>query len=303
MNSTTKAHLSLFIAQVIYSISFVVGKILTASYMPALALVLVRMMVAMPLFWITSLLFVREKTNKKDIPRFILLAFFGVAINQTFFIKGLSLTSPISAAIMMITTPILVLIIAALLLKERITLLKTLGIVLGFAGAAVLMLNSGLNTSGRSDNPMGDLMIFINATAWGTYLVMVKPMMKKYQTVTILKWIFVFGLILVFPFGYSDLRATAWSSFGTTIWLYIAFMAIGTTFIAYILNVYALNALSPSVVSAYIYLQPLMTAVLAISTGHDSINWMKVFAATLIFAGVYLASMNTKRKESFVEPL
>ncbi len=297
----SKAHIALFVAQVISSISFIVGKILTASYLPPLALVLVRILVATPLFWITGFLFAKEKVDKKDLPKFLLLAVFGVAINQTLFIEGLSLTSPISAAIMMITTPILVLIISVLLIKERITVVKTVGIVLGFAGAAVLMLNSGMNASGRSDNPIGDLMIFINAAAWGTYLVMVKPMMKKYHTVTILKWIFTFGLILVFPIGFRDLTSVHWSSLGSTVWLYIAFMAVGTTFIAYILNVYALNSLSASVVSAYIYLQPLLTAAIAISTGHDSVNWMKVFAALLIFAGVYLASRNTKRKISVVE--
>src|SRR6185437_13072245 len=155
MKENSKAHIALFIAQVIYSFSFVIGKVLTGSYLAPIVLVLIRMMVATPLFWITGLLFVREKTSRQDLPKLMILAIFGVAINQTFFIKGLSLTSPISAAIMMITSPILVLIIAALLIKERITLIKTVGIVLGFAGAAVLMLNSRLSASGKADNPWG----------------------------------------------------------------------------------------------------------------------------------------------------
>src|SRR4029079_13113194 len=124
-------------------------KILTKDYIPPYALVMLRVLFAAPLFWFTALLFVREKTDRKDIPKLIMLAVFGVVINQSFFIKGLSLTSPISAAIMMITSPILVIIVASVLIKERITWLRTLGIIIGFAGAAILMLNSGLNSGGK----------------------------------------------------------------------------------------------------------------------------------------------------------
>jgi drug/metabolite transporter (DMT)-like permease len=257
------------------------------------ALVLLRGLGAMPLFWLADLFFIKEKTDKKDLPRLFLLCLFGVTINQTLFIKGLSLTSPISAAIMMITTPILVVVVAGFLIREKITWVRTAGIITGFAGAAVLMINSGLNTGGREDNPFGDLLIFINALSWGTYLVLVKPMMKKYHTITILRWTFTFSLIFILPIGYQQLSHIQWELFTPKEFGLLFFVIFFTTFLAYLLNIYALKELSPAVVSAYIYLQPVLTAIIAITTGNDSISWIKVFSALLIFTGVFLVSKNS----------
>jgi drug/metabolite transporter (DMT)-like permease len=257
---------------------------------------MLRVIGVVPLLWLTDLLFIKEKTSRKDIPMMMLLAVFGVTINQSLFIKGLSLTSPISASIMMITTPILVIIVGGFLIKEKITWLRVAGIVIGFAGAATLMLTSGMDAGSRADNPVGDLLIFINALSWGTYLVLVKPVMKKYHTVTILRWIFTFSLFVIVPVGFQQFQQVQWQSLSSQTIFYLFFIVFFTTYVAYLLNVYALNALSPAVVSAYIYLQPLLTALIAISTGNDSLNWMKALSALMIFAGVYLVSMRTKVK-------
>jgi drug/metabolite transporter (DMT)-like permease len=292
VNHTTRAHVFLFASQVIYAITFVIAKVLMRDHIGPFALVLLRALGSLPLFWLADLIFVREKTDKRDFPKLFLLCLFGVTINQTLFIKGLSLTSPISAAIMMITSPILVVIIAAFLIHERITWLRTAGIVMGFAGAATLMLHSGLNAEGKGDDPLGDLFIFINALSWGTYLVLVKPLMKKYHTITILRWTFTFSLIFIIPLGYGQLTEISWSTIPASGYAMLLFVIFITTFLAYLLNIYALKELSPAVVSAYIYLQPVLTAMIAIGTGNDSITFMKVFSALLIFGGVYLVSMN-----------
>ncbi len=243
------------------------------------------------LFWLTGLIFVREKVQKKDLKRLFLLAIFGVCINQMLFLKGLDMTSSINAAIMMITTPILVLILAALVIKEKITVLKLAGILLGFLGAGMLMYSANHAKGGQSD-ALGDLFILLNATSWGLYLVLVKPMMLKYHTITILKWVFLFGSFLVLPFGIMEVKATDFSSFAWEAWRDIGFIIIGTTFVAYLLNTYALKALSPSVVSAYIYLQPILTAALALYLGKDQLDVFKVLSALCIFTGVYLVSVN-----------
>jgi len=290
-----KSHIYLFIAQVIYAVSFIVAKILTRDYIPAYALVFLRVLCVAPLFWITDFIFVRERTERKDIPKLLLLAIVGVVINQTLFIKGLSLTSPISAAIMMISSPILVVIVASILIKERITLVRSVGIAVGFTGAATLMLNSGLAGGGKQDNPLGDLLILINALSWGFYLVLSKPLMAKYHTVTILKWIFTLALPIIALIGVNEFKDVAWHLFPVKIWLFTFFVVFGTTFLAYLLNVYALKDLSPSVVSAYIYLQPLLTALIAISTGNDTLSFMKIISALMIFAGVYLVSKQPKK--------
>jgi len=219
------------------------------------------------------------------------LGIFGVAVNQSLFLKGLHLTSPIDAAIMMITTPILVLIIASMLIKEKITMLKISGIVIGFSGAAFLVFQN-MNGVQKESSFLGDLFVFINAISWGTYLVLVKPLMKKYHTITILKWTFLFALPMVLPFGISDGLQVEWANISMEIILYSIYVVVFTTFIAYLLNTLALKELSPSIVSAYIYLQPLLTALIAIYVfRNDMLTWEKAISALLIFIGVYLVSL------------
>jgi len=296
MNKTVQAHLALFISQVLYAASFPIAKVVMEG-VPSGLLVLMRVAGAIVLFWFSSL-FLKDRVEKKDFPRLVLLAVCGVAINQSFFLKGLHLTSPIDAAIMMITTPILVLIIASLIIKERITVVKLSGIIIGFSGAAYLVYQ---NLSGvhKDSSFLGDIYIFINAVSWGTFLVLVKPLMKKYHTVTVLKWTFTFGLPLVFPFGISDALSFDWQSLSPKIIIYILFIVVLITFVAYLFNTLALKELSPSIVSAYIYLQPLLTALITIFIfQNDALTWGKVICALMIFIGVYLVSMEQKQKKN-----
>ncbi|MBI4945142.1 MAG: DMT family transporter [Bacteroidetes bacterium] len=289
MNKTLKAHLALFFAQVLYAVSFPIAKIVMET-IPSVALVLLRVVGAVILFW-TSSLIVNERVERKDFFRLFILGMCGVAINQSLFLKGLHLTSPIDAAIMMITTPILVLVIASLLIKERITSLKFSGIIIGFSGAAFLVYQ---NLSGvhKDSSFLGDVFVFINAVSWGTFLVLGKPLMKKYHTITILKWTFLFGFPMVLPFGINDAMHVDWSGLSMKLILFIGFVVVFVTFVAYLLNTLALKELSPAVVSAYIYLQPLLTALITIFIfKSDALTWEKSTSALMIFIGVYLVSM------------
>jgi drug/metabolite transporter (DMT)-like permease len=288
MSKTLLAHLALIAAMCIYALSFSLVKEVSPSHIAPLGFVLMRIAGAAPLFWLSRFI-IRERVENRDLPKLFLLSVFGVALNQSLFMTGLSRTAPISAAIIMITSPLLVLIISNIILRERITLTRLGGILLGLGGAAVLIL-TGSSSGSREDDALGDLFIFINALSWGTYLVLVKPLMSKYHTVTILSWVFLFGGILVFPFGISQLAAVDWASFTSRHWFDVLFVVFGITFVAYLLNTYALSALSPSVVSAYIYLQPLLAAAIALWLGKDELSWQKLVSAFLIFTGVWLAS-------------
>ncbi len=295
MNKTLQAHIALFIAQVLYAASFPIAKIVMGDEgIPYNVLVILRISGAIILFWGSSLI-INEKVERKDFGRLFILSICGVAVNQSLFLKGLALTSPIDAAIMMITTPILVLIIASILIKERITLLKSSGILIAFAGAAYLVIQnmSGVN---KESSFLGDVYVFINALSWGTFLVLVKPLMKKYHTITILKWTFLFGFFLVLPLGISDAVSFNWQGLSQEIILFTAFVIVFTTFVAYLLNTIALKELSPSIAGAYIYLQPLLTALIAIFIfKNDDLTWQKAVSALMIFAGVYLVSMGPKK--------
>lgn len=293
---TPGAHLALLLSMMIYAAGFTLIKEVTPSHIGPHGFVAVRVLGATPLLWLTGL-FIPQRIEKADLKKLALLSLFGVSINQSLFVRGMSLTSPISGAIIMITSPLLVLVIGSIVLKEKITWLRLGGILTGLGGAALLILTSNLN-SAKEDSPLGDLFIFINALSWGTFLVLVKPLMAKYHTVNVLKWVFLFGLIILVPIGYTDLSAAAWSGFDGKTWFDICFVVFGVTFIAYILNVYALKQLSPAIVSAYIYLQPVMAAAIALYLGKDALSWQKIISALLIFGGVMMASLKPKAGSS-----
>lgn len=288
ISNSLKAHLSLLSANIIYSASFIIAKDAMEAAIPPSGFVFIRVWGACILFWILATILTKEKIERKDIPRVALLGLFGVATNQLFFLNGLHITAPINAAILMVTTPILVLIISSIVLKDKINFTNIGGIIIGFIGAALLLLVRRGNTE-DTGSLKGDVFIFINALSWGIYLVLAKPLMKKYNTITILKWAFLFGAIYVIPFGLNDFLAVQWN-FTPYIWFAIIFIVLVVTVIAYLLNTYALKELSSSVVSAYIYLQPVLAAAIALVAGKDQVTWVKIAATILIFIGVYMAS-------------
>lgn len=279
---------------IIYAAGFSIIKRVTPEFITPAGFVAVRIIGATPLLWLSGL-FIREKVEKADLKKIAGLSLLGVTINQSLFIKGMALTSPISGAIIMVTSPLIVLIIGHLILKEKITWSRISGILIGLAGAALLITTSHMS-NGNSDNALGDLFIFINALSWGSFLVFVKPLMLKYNTITVLKWVFFFGAFILIPLGWTGLMAAKWSTFSGETWFDISFVVVGVTFIAYLLNVFSLKILSPTVVSAYIYLQPVFAAAIALYLGLDHISWYKIASAAMIFAGVLLASQNTTRK-------
>ncbi len=294
MSSNLKAHMALLGANLIYGINYTVAKDIMPVYIQSFGLVFCRVIGALALFWIVHL-FNYEKVEKKD---FLLLAtcgVFGVFANQLMFLYGLDHTTPINAGIIMTSNPILVLIASAIILKNRITLTKLGGIGLGIVGALLLLLFKK-DFSFGSDTIRGDLFIFLNAVSYGIYLVIAVPLMRKYKPITVIKWVFTFGFIFVFPFGIEQFTEIEWASFSLKIWLEVGFVIIATTFFAYLLNIYGLKKLNPSVVSTYIYLQPLLAALVAIWAGKDTLDWIKIAAAVLIFSGVYLVSKTKSQK-------
>ncbi len=289
------AHAALLAVSFIYGLNYIVAKDVMTGYIDPLGFVFIRISGAMLLFIPLFLSFKREPVRRKDLGRMALCGFFGVALNQTLFFSGLQLTSPINAAIMMTTNPILVLVIASFIIKERINVMKMLGIVAGLGGALILI-SFGKEFGFGMETIAGDVMVFINAVSYAVYLVLVKPLMKRYSPLTVITWVFSFGFLYVIPFGYGQFSEVNWDSFSTKIWLEVGFVILFTTFFAYLLNIYALRRVSPTVVSFYIYSQPLLAALIAISIGLDRLDWVKVVSAVLIFTGVYLVGFSPSRK-------
>ena len=295
MKKIILAHIALIFANLIYAINFTLAKDVMPEYIMPSGFILLRVSSAVILFSMVYFLFIREKIKKKDLIKLAFCGLFGVAINQLFFFEGLNLTSPINASIIMTTNPIIVLVISFVILKDKITGYKLFGVLLGVFGAWNLILNS-TNISVSSGSGLGDVFVLINATSYGLYLVLVKPLMSKYNPITILFIVFSFGLIFVFPFGYNELSLVDWTEIPNNIWFEIGFVVLFTTFFAYLLNAFALKNVSPNTVSIYIYLQPVLASCFAIYWGADELKEDKIIAALFIFAGVYLVSKESEKR-------
>ncbi len=289
LNKTALSHLALFAANLIYAITFTVAKDVMGGYVSPIAFILMRATGATIMFWIIHQLFIREKVDKKDWKWLFLCGFFGVAFNQMMFFKGLDLTTPINAAVTMTSTPILVFLSAIYLGQERLNLRRGIGILLGAVGAITLILMS--TSQLRAENPtLGNFLVFVNAISYSIYLVLAKPLMTKYNPVTVIKWAFTIGWVMILPFGAQGLSEVVWTDMGPNIIWSIVFVVVGTSFLAYLFNIIALKNLRASTVSFYIYLQPLLATVIALSVGSDSLSATKVLSGVAIFIGVFLVS-------------
>jgi drug/metabolite transporter (DMT)-like permease len=212
------------------------------------------------------------------------------------FFEGLNLTTPINAAVIMTSNPILVLIMSAILLREKLKPIKIIGVLLGAAGALYLILGSGEAELISPDVSLGNLLILLNASSYALYLVIVKPLMAKYDALLVIKWVFTAGMIFVIPAGIGQFTKVDWSSWTPSIIAAVAFVVVFTTFVAYLFNVFALKTLSSATVSTYIYLQPLFTTFIALFLARDVLTFRAVAAAILIFTGVYLAGKKSGTK-------
>ncbi|MEO8234015.1 MAG: DMT family transporter [Flavobacterium sp.] len=293
MSKRNLAIIGATIVSIIYGVTFTIAKDVMPKYIDAFGFILLRVGGTTVLFWIISLFIKTEKIEKADFPRIIAAAFFGVALNMLTFFKGLSYTSPIMGAVIMVTTPMIVLILSAILIKERMKTKKILGIILGLAGTLFLILyGKSMNNAPKAG--LGNLLVFINAVSYGFYLIIVKKLMDKYKALSFVKWIYLFGFVMVLPFGYNEFQDVNWSVIPIDIFWKIGFVVLFSTFFTYLLNLLSMKELKPTTVAVFIYLQPLFATIFAIGLGKDELTLVKIGSAILIFSGVYLVTQKKK---------
>lgn len=302
MNSNIyKAHFALLGANLIYGANYIIAKGIMPEKINPNAFVFIRLACCVILFWTIKFFFVKENVERKDFLRLILCGLLGAAANMLFFFHGINLTSPVDASIIMTVTPVIVLIFSFFILKERITKNKLIGITIAGIGAVFLIIY-GSKATGTSSF-IGNLFVFLNATSYGLYLVIAKTLMKKYNAITVISWMFLFGLIFVAPLTITDFINTNFEAFTTNTYLVIGYVVLFTTFLAYLFNVYALNHVMPSVTSSYIYLQPvisfIMVSIYAYVLMQDAyaqdIDLVKILSCIMVIIGVYIISKPTKK--------
>ena len=300
MKGTWIAHASLAAASLIYGANYIIAKTVMPDPIGPSSFIVLRVVGACILFWLIAAKRL-QLPARSDWWRFLVCAISGVAINQLLFFNGLALTSPVNSSIIMTSNPILVMVISAWMLRQRITPLKLLGLFSGAAGALLLLWKSSQQTHADS-SLLGDLFILINSISWGFYLVFVKPLMAKYHPMMITAWVFFLGIFLVTPFGGVGFSDVPWSSLTGWQWFAVSYVVVATTFLAYLFNMIGVQHLTPTVVSSYIYFQPMLAGVFAYFFSWfldrdftSGITAFKLFCTLLIFIGVFLVSRSDQK--------
>ena len=285
-------HIALFLANTIYAVNYIFAKDVMPYYITPTGFILLRVSSAAIIFFLIHSFFIKEKLHKKDMLYFFICAVFGIVINMLCFFEGLNLTSPINASLIMITTPLIVYVLSLYFKKEEHHYRKLIGVILGLFGASLLITEGVFNFQ---INNLGDLLVLLNAISYGIYLILIKSMMAKYHPITVLKNLFLLGLLILIPIGWSDLYQINFSEMPFGIILKILFVLLFTTCGAYFLNIYAISKVSSSTVAFYIYLQPLLATVLAIILRKDLLTDLKLVSALFIFLGVYFVIKRGKK--------
>lgn len=300
MKPTAKAHIAVLCTNLFFASNYSMVKYISPSLVKPFGLNILRVGVSIILFWLFWFWgktlpggqSVKPGIRKKDIGLFLLCALTGVGLNQTLFIKGLTLTTPIHASLLILCTPLLITIFAFWILREKVTTLKILGLILGIGGSVILILAKE-NTNAGDDYLTGDLLIILNAIFYACFFILVKPLMIKYSPVHVIRWIFTIGFFLLLPFGWRQFTEIQWQQFEWSHISSLTFIVIAGTFLAYLFNVYGILHLGAGITGSYIYTQPIFAAIIATLFLNENLSIQKLIAGILIFAGVFLVSRKT----------
>jgi len=286
-----------FGATLIYGLNHTVAKNVMPTYIEPFAFILLRVLGAAVLFWIFSFFVKNDKIDNKDWPRIILCSFLGMVINMLSFFKGLELSTPINSSVLITTVPIFVFLFSAIIIKESVSKIKIIGITAGFVGALILILKSPSTGFNAPNIPIGNSLFILNSSSFGLYLIFVKPLVEKYNIITLFRWLFLFGLLMNLPITFSKFSNVDWINlpFYDAI-VPMMYVVIGTTFLTYLLNAYALTKLKASTVSSFVYLQPIVGIIYALTTKNDSLTIVSLMGMSLIFAGIYLVTKKVEKK-------
>ena len=290
MNKRNLALIAAFLATSIYGINHTIAKEVMPIYIGSSGFIMLRLLGATSIFWLLGLFAPKEKIERVDFLKIIFASILGMCINMLAFFRGLELSTPINSGVIITLSPVLVLILSYFFLKEKITVKKILGILIGFSGAVFLILNSSKTGINAPNIPLGNSFFLLNASAYAGYLIIVKPLTRKYNIFTLMKWLFLIGLILSAPITFNQFIEVKWTELPWfAIWR-MGYVVIGTTFLTYLFNIYALKKLSPTTVGSFIYLQPIITILFALITANDTLDTTKILSCILVFIGVYLVS-------------
>ncbi len=293
-NDSTAPHLALIAVQVLFATWPIIGKIALRT-VPSVALVGFRVAGAS----ITLLVLAKMSGSLQPIKRpdwalLIVSSMLGLVLNQLLFTKGLSLTTAINATLLSTTIPVFTLLVGVMLGTDRVTLRRLAGIALAASGV-IYLIGPG-RTQFSAATRTGDMLIVSNSLCYGAYIAVSKNLMKRYNALTVITWLFVIGCVVAVPAGAFSLAHITLGSISWRVWLAILYIIVLPTAGAYYLSGWALARVPPSTVAVYVYLQPLFAFAVAPIILGESLSIHTVIASLLIFAGVLVVTRR-KRKE------
>ena len=294
-----KGHILIMLANILFGASMSVFKYLLTADVPPEAITIMRAIFACMMFWLVSFFMPKEKVLPKDLCLLFVCALCGVGINQWLFVIGLKNSSPVNASIIATAVPIFVLLLAALVLKEPITAKKSLGVFLGVSGGLLLVFNSTQTTSG-TNSLWGDMLMLLNQLMYSVYLVLSKPLSRRYSSVIMMKWMFLFSTLALAPFCLQYMQYVPMfhrETFNVSQLYALLYLLFGATFVSFMLIPMALKQIRPTTVSMYNYVQPIIASAIAVAVGQDTFSMQKLLSAALVFVGVYLVTQSKKRKD------
>ena len=283
-------------ATLIYALNHTIAKDVMPTYIQGFGFIGIRLIGATIAFWLIGLLMTKQHIDKADRSAFLRAAFFGMAINMLAFFKGLEYSTPINSTVIITTTPIMVFLFSVILLKENIRPKRAIGVLIGFLGALSLVLFSQQAPANAPNISLGNFLFIANASTYGLYMIYVKPLSEKYNTIHLLKWLFLIGLLMTMPFTLPELLEVDFQQMPHSVWWRIGFVVLGTTFMTYLLMVYAIRHLRATSLSVFTYLQPIIGIVYAALVGADFMTPVKWIAMSLVLLGVFLVTKQEQPK-------
>lgn len=288
-------------AYVIFGLNLVACKnIANCGMVSPMALFCMRAIGALVLFWAASAFSPkREKVERGDLWKIAVASFLGLFLTQISFLKAITMTTPVDASLISLLSPIMAMIVAAIVLKDRITKHGVIGLAISFTGVLFIVLNSVSIRAGASETSvMGLLLLIVNIASFATYVGVFKPLIQKYSVVTFMKWMFVFATLFSLPFGIKDLLSVPFAQIPTNVIPQILFVVVFATFIAYFLIPVGQKRIKPMIVCMYAYLQPVIAMAISFSIGLDVMTWPKAIATLFVFIGVSICNFSPKKTVS-----
>ena len=299
-NKKLNGHIVVFSANLIFGMNTPISRSLMPEILSPYALTFFRLAGGMLLFWAVSAFTKKEKVPAKDILMLFFASLFALTFNQLPYFVGLSITSPIDASIVVTMLPILTMILAAIIIKEPITLMKAIGVLVGASGALLLVFNSHTLHVGKS-NFLGNIIVFGAVGSFAIYLTVFKNLINRYSSVTIMKWMFLFGTIVCLPFCYHPLMQTNFTLLTPGTYWRIGYIVIFATFLGYLFLPIGQKVLRPTTLSMYNYVQPIMASLVAVFIGIDTFGYEQALSGLLVFSGVYIVTQSKSRAQMEAE--